>query len=183
MTPPIWALSLSYVLHLLTTVVWVGSLVAMQVLLMPFFSRLLDRQARFFSALLLQQRLEAPLWFSVLVLVATGLLQMSAHPSYQGFLAINSLWSWAILLKHLLIGVMVVLFAYQSWVVLPPVRRHMYQTGIALKALRNPASPMPHAALPEAWFSQVTRWQRLMRVHAFLGALVLLMTAIARAAS
>jgi len=151
MNPPIWALSLSYVLHLLATVVWIGSLVVMQLLLTPFFSRVLDRQARFFSALLLQQRLEAPLWFSVLVLIGTGLFQMSAHPSYTGFLAINSLWSWAILTKHLLIGVIVALFAYQSWVVLPAARRYVYKTGAALDALRNPSSPTPHAALPEAW--------------------------------
>lgn len=183
MTPPIWALSFSYAFHMLATITWVGSLAVMQALLLPLFSRILDRRARFYSFFLTQRRLEAPTWFSVLILMGTGLFQMSAHPQYNGFLTINNLWSFAILVKHLFIVIMVAINAYQSWVLLPTANRLLYKKKAALHDFPALGKTTFLDALPETWFELVRGSHRLMRINLILGALVLLMTAIARAAS
>ena len=42
------------------------------------------------------RRLQLVGWLSLAVLVGTGMFQMSASPSYRGFLAINNPWSIAL---------------------------------------------------------------------------------------
>ena len=68
-------------------------------------------------------RLQRLGWFCLAVLVGTGMFQISAHPRYEGFLAITSPWASAILVKHLVIGIMVVLSAYLTWGLLPALHR------------------------------------------------------------
>ncbi len=57
------------------------------------------------------------------MMIVTGLFQMSAHPSYQGFLTIGNRWAAAILVKHLLVGVMVLLSGYLTWGLNPALQR------------------------------------------------------------
>ena len=85
MSAPAWALSLAYWLHMLATIVWIGGLASMSILVIPAARRALD--TRQYAMLLgaLQARLEPLGWFSIILLVGTGMLQMSASPNYQGF--------------------------------------------------------------------------------------------------
>src|SRR5512136_1097243 len=98
---PVWAFPLIYWLHLLATVVWIGSLVALALLVIPA-ARRLDASAQ--AALLdgIQQRLESLGWFCLALLLATGMFQMSANRNYSGLFSTANPWSVAILAKHLL---------------------------------------------------------------------------------
>ena len=91
--PPFWALSLAYYLHMLATIVWIGSLTSLAILVLPAARRSLAPEA--FAALLgnLQRRLDNLGWLSIIVLAGTGLFQMSANPNYPGFLAITNRWA------------------------------------------------------------------------------------------
>ena len=122
-SPPAWALALTYWLHLLATVTWVGSLAGISILVLPAMKRALgpDTQLIFIEAM--QKRLEPIAWFSMTLLVLTGLFQMSVNEHYDGFLSISTQWSLAILSKHLLGIVMVVVSAIQTWEVIPAIRR------------------------------------------------------------
>src|SRR5919106_3413056 len=121
--PPAWALALTYWLHLLATVTWVGSLVSISFLILPAMQRSLnpDTQLLFIEAM--QKRLEPIAWFSMSLLVLTGLFQMSVNEHYDGFLSVSTQWSLAILTKHLLGIVMVVVSAIQTWEVIPAIQR------------------------------------------------------------
>ena len=109
---PYSGLSVVYWLHMLATVIWIGSLAALSLLILPVARRTLD--ARAFSAFLngIQQRLDPIAWLCLLVLVGTGLFQMSASPNYSGFLAIRGQWAFAILTKHIVFLGMTALSAY-----------------------------------------------------------------------
>jgi hypothetical protein len=48
---------------------------------------------------------------------------MSVNPHYDGFLSTSTQWSLAILTKHLLGILMVVVSAIQTWEVIPAIRR------------------------------------------------------------
>jgi uncharacterized membrane protein len=165
---PYWGLSLIYWLHMLATVVWIGGLAALSLLILPVARRTLDPVA--YSAFLsgLQQRLDPLAWMSLVVLVGTGLFQMSANPNYSGFLSIHNRWAAAILIKHVVFLGMAALSAYLTWGLLPALRR---------VALRQASGQV----VPEAEKLQ-QRELFLMRINLILGVIILGLTAIARAA-
>jgi len=165
---PYSGLSVIYWLHMLATVVWIGSLAAISLLILPVARRTLD--ARAFSAFLggLQQRLDPLAWLSLVVLLGTGMFQMSASPHYSGFLAIRGQWAIAILTKHVVFLGMMALSAYVTWGLLPELRR------VALRQASGQNVPEAEKLLQ--------REISLMRLNLILGVIILALTAIARAA-
>jgi len=166
-TPPTWALALTYWLHLLATVTWVGSLAGISFLVLPAMKRSLapDTQLVFIEAM--QKRLEPIAWFSMSLLLLTGLFQMSINPHYDGFLCTSTQWWLAILIKHLLGIIMVVVSAIQTWEVIPAIRRAIVKSkktkdADELEVLRR-------------------REVLLLRMNFGLSILILLATAFARA--
>jgi uncharacterized membrane protein len=167
-TPPSWALALTFWLHLFATVTWVGSLAGVSLLVLPAMKQSLDAETQLVFIEALQRRLEPIAWFSMSLLLATGLFQMSVNPHYDGFLSTSTQWSLAILIKHLLGIVMVVVSAIQTWEVIPAIRRAIVRSKKSnnvreLDALRR-------------------REVRLLRMNFGLSLLILLATAFARAA-
>ncbi len=160
-------MALIYWLHLLATVTWIGSLAAINLLILPASIRTLKLvdQLSFIAAL--QKRLEPLAWFCMGLLLATGLFQLSANPHYDGFLSTSTQWSLAILVKHSLGVIMAVVSAVQTWEVLPSIQRILMRKETA-KA------------------DELARLQRretiLMRTNLILSALILAATAFARAA-
>lgn len=167
MTPPPWALALTYWLHLLATVTWVGSLAGVSILVLPALRATLDSQSqlRFIEAM--QKRLEPIAWFSMTLLVLTGLFQMSVNPHYDGFISTSTQWSLSILIKHLFGIVMVVVSAIQTWEVIPSIRRAIVKS-----------TKMDNAAEIDALRKKEVL---LLRTNFGLSLLILLATAFARA--
>jgi uncharacterized membrane protein len=167
MSTPTWALSLAYWLHMLATVVWVGGLAALAGLVLPAARQSLDAQT--YADLLgrIQKRLDPLGWFSLLLLVGTGLVQMSASPNYTGFLEIGNRWAAAILAKHLVIAGMVGVSAYLTWGVMPGLKR------AALRAAQGKTAPEAERLQRQE--------DRLLRLNLALAMIVLALTAVARA--
>lgn len=160
--PPLLALSLTYWLHMLATVVWIGGLAALSILVIPTARGALEPGA--YSRLLegIQRRIDPLGWLCLAVLASTGLFQMSANPNYHGFLAINNRWALAILLKHLVFIGMTIASTYLTWGILPDLRR---------AALRRNEAEAQHLHQREAL---------LLRLNLFLGVVILALTALAR---
>ena len=166
-TPPTWVLALIYWLHLLATVMWVGSLAAISFLVLPAMKRTLNPETQLIFIEAMQKRLEPITWFSISLLVLTGLFQMSLNPHYDGFLSTSTQWSLAILAKHILGMIIVVVSAIQTWEVIPAIRRGIllskkHDNALELDALRR-------------------REINLVRINLGLAVLILLATAVARA--
>ena len=91
MNTPFWALSIAFWAHMLATVLWIGGLVVLSILVLPAARKTLDPQAyaRFLEET--QRRLDPLGWFSIILLLVSGMFQMSANPHYEGFLSIHSL--------------------------------------------------------------------------------------------
>lgn len=164
--PPYWALSLIYWLHMLATVVWIGGLAALSLIILPAAQGSLEAVA--YSRLLdgVQRRLDPLGWLCLVVLVGTGLFQMSASPNYTGFLAVENRWALAILLKHISFAGLAAASAYLTWGILPRLRR------LALRRTDQPGS-----GEIEALQRQETR---LVRLNLLLGVVILALTALAR---
>jgi len=164
---PIWAIALTYWLHLLATVTWAGSLAAISLLILPAMKRALNAETQLIFIEALQKRLEPIAWFSISLLVLTGLFQMSVNPHYDGFLSTSTQWSLAILAKHILGVIMIVVSAIQTWEVIPAIRR-----AILLSKKNNNAEQL-----------DVLRRRELVlvRINFGLSVLILAATAVARA--
>ena len=168
MATPVWALSVAYWLHMLATVLWIGGLSALSIIVLPAAKKALNPKdyANFLAAI--QKRLDPLGWFCVIVLLASGMFQMSSSSNYEGFLKIQGIWASSILIKHILFAIMVFISGYITWGLLPALKR---------AALLQSRGKDDHNLQPlqkrEAFF---------LRLNLFLGVLVLLMTAIARSA-
>src|SRR6266508_503251 len=100
------------------------------------------------------------------LLLVTGLFQMSINPHYDGFLSTSTQWSLAILIKHLLGIVMIVVSAIQTWEVIPAIRRAI------LLSKKNKTDPNQLDSLRR-------REILLLRMNFGLSLLILLATAFA----
>ncbi|MEW6085116.1 MAG: CopD family protein [Chloroflexota bacterium] len=165
--PPVWAIAVTYWLHFVATVAWVGSLAAIAFLILPAMKRTLDLNAQLTLIEAIQKRFEPVTWFSLSLLVLTGLFQMSVNPHYDGFLSTNTQWSLAILAKHFLGMIVIAVSAVQTWDVIPAIRRAILTSKKTkntdqLEALRR-------------------REIRLLHINLIVGILILAATAVARA--
>ncbi len=162
-------LTLIYWLHMLATVAWLGGQAALAWLVLPAARKTIAEASAYPAFLgLLSKRLQLIGWLSLAVLTGTGMFQMSANPSYHGFLAINNPWATAILVKHLAVGVMVLLSAYVTWGLAPALER------LALLRTHGKGEPQELARLQQ-------REENLLQLNLFISVLVLLLTAWARA--
>ncbi len=163
---PSWVLAGIYWLHFLATVTWIGSVVSIYVLILPISGRTLEAADELALMDGIQKRLEPIAWFSVSLLVVTGLFQMSVNPHYNGFLATSGQWSLAILGKHILVAGLVAVSAVYTWDVLPSLRRVLMR--------KDKADPKDIEKLRR-------RERAMLRASLILAGLILLATAIARA--
>ncbi|MCC7130306.1 MAG: CopD family protein [Anaerolineae bacterium] len=173
MSAPVWALTLAYWLHMLATVVWIGGLAALSLFVLPAARRSLEPQPLAAFLVELQRRLDPVSWFCLAALAGTGLFQMSANPSYEGFLTVHNLWAVAILIKHLLFFGMTAVSAYMTWVVLPGLSRVVLRQALA--AQDGEAGMLNN---------RLNRQElHLVRLNLILGVLILGLTAVARSLS
>lgn len=163
---PPWALLLSFWLHMLATVVWLGTLAGLALVILPSMRRNLKPAS--FAAWLdgLNRRLDPLGWFSLGVLIFTGLVQMEANPNYVGLLDVSNSWALAIFVKHIIFFSMIGVSAYLTWGLAPALGR------AALKQAKGKFLAGDQAIL--------ARFQQLVVLNLSLGLLVLVFTALAR---
>lgn len=163
---PTWVLALSYWLHLIATVTWLGGLMLLTLIVWPAVrGQLLTGE----TWGLLRRRLTPWVTASLVVLWVSGFLQMTADANYEGFLAFRTLWAQAILVKHIAVLLMTVFGLYLQWRVHPALER------LVLLEQRRPD-------LVEAESARLGRHEiRLMRINLACAAVILLCTAVATA--
>lgn len=163
---PALALLVSFWLHMLATVVWLGGLAALALFVLPALRRTLNPKdfANWLTAL--NQRLDPMGWFALGILIFTGLLQMDSSPNYDGFLTLSNSWAIAICLKHIVFFGMIGVSGYITWGVSPALRR------AALRRAKGKSDKQD-----EVW---LRRFQALIVLNPILGAIVLVFTALAR---
>jgi uncharacterized membrane protein len=114
-------LAINYFFHLIATIVWIGGLALLVLVVWPAARQSLEgdpAQASLLKAI--RQRFTPLANLSLVVLIVTGMFQMSADPNYDGMLVIDNDWSRAILLKHVAILGMVIAGVAVQWGVAPP---------------------------------------------------------------
>ena len=165
---PGWALLISFWVHMLATVAWLGGLAALALFVLPSMRRGLSAKDFAVWVGALNRRLDPIGWFSLGILIFTGLLQMDSNSNYDGLLAVSNPWSVAICLKHIVFLGMIAVSSYLTWGVTPALRR------AALHRARGKTDRQ------ETFW--LRRFQSLIALNLGLGLLVLVFTAMARIA-
>jgi uncharacterized membrane protein len=164
-----WQLSLIYFFHLVATVVWIGGLTVSAWFLFPLAQRSLEPRAYALFCDRFRQRFHPLAWLCLVVLLGSGLFQMSASRQYEGMLVIQNAWSVAILLKHLGFGLMTLVNGWLTFGVYPALNRLAW-----LRADAQSDQSAEHLQRREIFFLRLNWW---------LSLLVLLFTAAARVAA
>ncbi len=165
---PLWALLLSFWLHMLATVVWLGGLAALALLVLPSMRRIL-KPAEFAGWLTtLNERLDPLGWFALGLLTFTGLVQMEANPNYSGLFNLSTFWAQAICLKHIAFVGMIGVSGYVTWNLTPALRR------AAIKRAKSRQSNADQLL--------IRRFQLLVALDLLFGLFILAFTALARIA-
>jgi uncharacterized membrane protein len=164
---PSWALTASFWLHMLATVSWVGGQVVLSLIVIPLGRRILSEDS--FQSLIMgiNKQMRSIGWFSFVVLIGTGLIQIAANDTYAGFLSLTNNWGRAILIKLVVFGIILALTAYQTWGITPIIER------TAILKSRGKIPPVDLATLRK-------REILLLRFNLALSIIVLFLTAIAR---
>lgn len=161
-----WVLAISYWIHLLATVIWLGGLALFVLVAWPAL-----RQGTLESNqwVLLQKRFMPWANGALVILLISGFVQMTNDIHYNGFLVLDSIWAWSMLLKHIAYAGMVIISFYLQGILYPAMSR----------VSQLLASKPKLAAVETAQLSQ--REQTLLRLNLFCAVLVLLFTAVATA--
>ena len=161
-----WVLAISYWVHLVATVIWFGGLMIVSVAAFPALRQgeLAENQW-----VTLQRRILPWVNGSLLFLLITGFIQMTNDVNYGGFLVIDGIWAWAMLLKHVAYVAIVGLMIYLQARVYP-----------AMKSTAVFAKQRPKLAAEE--LETLSRQERqLLRINFVCAMLLLLCTAVATA--
>ena len=161
-----WVLAASYWVHLLATVVWLGGIALMAFIAWPAMRQGTLSSNQWFQ---LQKRFLPWVNAALVLLLITGFIQMTNDENYNGFLVIDGVWAWAMLLKHIAYVGMVALTAYLQFSLYPAMAR---------LALLSESSPETAAAERD---KAAAREIRYLRLNVMAAMLVLLFTAIATA--
>lgn len=161
-----WVLAASYWLHLLATVVWLGGAALMAFIAWPALRQGTLDANQWFQ---LQKRFLPWVNAALMILLITGFIQMTNDENYHGFLAVDSLWAWAMLLKHIAYAGMVAMTAYMQFILYPAMAR------LALLAETHPETA---AAERDRLTGREIRY---LRINLAMAIMILLFTAIATA--
>jgi uncharacterized membrane protein len=161
-------LAISLFFHLMATTIWIGGLVITSILVWPEAQRTLQQTPTLFSLLGRIRKRVTPLSnFSLAVLIVTGLTQMSLDSNYEGFLNFANTWSVVMVVKHLVIGAMIVVGIILQYAVFPALER---------------MSLLVERGKSQAEGDLITLRQREIRltwINVFLGIIVLALSAVA----
>jgi uncharacterized membrane protein len=126
-----WLVGISNTIHLFATIIWIG----WSVLLPLYFAPRVEEahaEPRQGVALLLRRGFTLALG-ALALLGATGMLQMGAHPQYEGMFAFTNLWGGLLFAKHLLVLVSAGLIVYTGLGVTPSLRLALRRDALGQK--------------------------------------------------
>jgi uncharacterized membrane protein len=106
---------------------------------------------------------------SLVILLITGFFQMTNDRNYTGFLSVDSTWAWAILLKHIAYGAMVIITV--------AVQAYLYPAMSRLSLLAEKRPDLAAAKQEKLQRQEI----RLLRLNLLFAVAVLLFTAVATA--
>lgn len=120
MNTQFWLIALSNTTHLFFTVIWIGWSVLLPLVVAPRVVELYREQRG--TLFILVKRLPVLAYGALGMLAATGMIQMSAHPHYNGLFLITSSWSRFLFAKHILIIVSVIFICYLGLSLIPQLK-------------------------------------------------------------
>jgi uncharacterized membrane protein len=106
-------------LHLVATVVWIGGIVTNLIVVSPSAKESLEPpvMGRFMGSFI--KRFRCLVYFSMGVLVVTGVIMMLLNDQYLGIFNFGNLWTLVVVVKHILVVILIILAIYIFQILFP----------------------------------------------------------------
>lgn len=109
--------ALEIFLHDLASAVWIGGFLALGIAVLPAVKKTLGKGPQTKQLMdTIQKRLSVLVYFSIAILIVTGLQQAKHAGEFQGLFSFQNTYSMILTIKHLLILAMVGIALYRSLV-------------------------------------------------------------------
>ncbi len=120
-------LAILYWLHLLATVTWIGGIIFVLFVALPSAKEVLGTDAgKMMTAV--TKRFTPLANYSILLLVLTGVALTVLSERFTGVGTLNTAWTIALVLKHFLVLVMILVHFYRGLVLAPKIVRRTFTT-------------------------------------------------------
>ena len=149
-------LALSYWLHLISTVVWIGGIIFILFIAIPSSKQVMGSDSGKLMGEI-SKRFTPLANYSILLLVVTGILLSGLNKQFTGIGNFGNNWTLVLTLKHILVLAMIVIHFYRGLLLIPKIGKTELSTEkkTLLKMSLN-----------------------LVKVNFFFGIMVLLLSAI-----
>lgn len=156
-------LAISNSVHLLATVIWIGGIMTFGLVISPSAQETLlpPMIGKLFGSVM--KRFRPLVYFSILAFLFSGIAMTYLNENYTGFFDLSTSWAVVSVIKHVAVGVFVVLAIYNFEVFSPKVN------AIAAKG------PSPELQRMQ------TLQQRLAKIGLSIAVVILLLTGISTA--
>ena len=111
----IMIVSIVMLLHNLFTAIWIGGMFTLLFTVLPTLKKELGQDPKTQQLVLaIQKRLSLLVYFSILILLVTGLMLANRSPLYSGVLSTSNSYSLWLTVKHILYALMIVVAVARS---------------------------------------------------------------------
>ncbi len=115
-------LAVSYWLHSIATVIWIGGIFFILFIALPSARQVLGAEAGKLMGEI-SKRFTPLANYSVIALIVTGIALIAANKEFSGISNLENNWTLVLIIKHLLVASMVAVHFYRGLIVAPKIAR------------------------------------------------------------
>lgn len=131
----LWILSLSHLLHVLGTVIWIGGILMTLCVILPSTKAALESSPMVGEMMKeVTQRFTPMANISILILIGTGIIIFYFDKNFTSFLDFHKTWNMVIYLKLLLVAVMIIIHFYRGLILNPKIVKSSTQANVTQTA-------------------------------------------------
>lgn len=114
--------TISYWLHLLATVIWIGGIFLILFAVLPSAKEYLGKEASGFMSII-SKKFTPFANYSILILVITGIFMISFNRGFNSLAALETIYSKILFLKILIVAVMIIIHFYRGLMLNPRIAK------------------------------------------------------------
>jgi uncharacterized membrane protein len=127
----LWILSLSHLLHVLGTVVWIGGIFMTLCVILPSTKAALESSPVVGEIMKeVTQRFTPMANISILILIGTGITIFNFDKNFTSFLDFHKTWNMVVYIKLLLVCVMILIHFYRGLILTPKIVKSSTQANV-----------------------------------------------------
>jgi len=115
-------LTLSYWMHIISTVVWIGGIIFILFVAIPSSKQVMGTDAGKLMGEI-SKRFTPLANYSIILLIVTGIILTGLNKQFSGIGTFGNDWSSVMLIKHVIVLIMIIIHFYRGLILMPKIGR------------------------------------------------------------